>query len=203
MGDLWRKEKSNRPKKSNFWVKWGYVLFVEKERIILKSIYIHTERPEDTFQVGAVIGQTLPAGSVVCLYGDLGAGKTKLTQGIGSGLGVKEPINSPTFTLINLYQGRLPLYHLDLYRLVEPEELEELGWEDYIYGEGIAVIEWPEKLHGQLPASYLKIRLDQMETATEEQRQLIIEGIGRAGSELMHLILANLAVLKNIKISTR
>ena len=203
MGDLWRKEKSNRPKKSNFWVKWGHVLFVEKERIILKSIYIHTERPEDTFQVGAVIGQTLPAGSVVCLYGDLGAGKTKLTQGIGSGLGVKEPINSPTFTLINLYQGRLPLYHLDLYRLVEPEELEELGWEDYIYGEGIAVIEWPEKLHGQLPASYLKIRLDQMETATEEQRQLIIEGIGRAGSELMHLILANLAVLKNIKISTR
>ncbi|NLK51026.1 MAG: tRNA (adenosine(37)-N6)-threonylcarbamoyltransferase complex ATPase subunit type 1 TsaE [Syntrophomonadaceae bacterium] len=171
--------------------------------MILKSIYIHTERPEDTFQVGAVIGQTLPAGSVVCLYGDLGAGKTKLTQGIGSGLGVKEPINSPTFTLINLYQGRLPLYHLDLYRLVEPEELEELGWEDYIYGEGIAVIEWPEKLHGQLPASYLKIRLDQMETATEEQRQLIIEGIGRAGSELMHLILANLAVLKNIKISTR
>jgi tRNA threonylcarbamoyladenosine biosynthesis protein TsaE len=140
---------------------------------------ICTSRSEDTFRVGRIIGEELETGSVVCLYGDLGAGKTVLSQGIGCGLGVKQIINSPTFTLINQYQGRLPLYHLDLYRLEVSEELEQLGWEEFVYGDGVAIIEWPEILQGLLPANYLKVALEKDLKVHEEYRQIVLDGIGQ------------------------
>lgn len=112
---------------------------------------------------GRRLGRMAEAGEVICLYGPLGAGKTTLTQAIAAGLGVpaSEPVTSPTFALIHEYRGRLPLFHLDLYRLSgDEDELLELGIEDYLYGEGVCVIEWPEKLGRLLPARHLAIRLD-------------------------------------------
>ncbi|MBD2742748.1 tRNA (adenosine(37)-N6)-threonylcarbamoyltransferase complex ATPase subunit type 1 TsaE [Coleofasciculus sp. FACHB-1120] len=115
-----------------------------------------------TRSLGIALGQSLPAGSVLLLEGDLGAGKTTLVQGIGEGLGITEPIVSPTFTLINEYtQGRLSLYHLDLYRL-QPEEVEALNletyWEGFEVPLGIAAIEWAERLPYQ-PPSFLSVQL--------------------------------------------
>jgi tRNA threonylcarbamoyladenosine biosynthesis protein TsaE len=117
---------------------------------------------EATRSLGVHFGQSLPAGSVILLSGDLGAGKTTLVQGIGEGLGITEPIVSPTFTLINEYaQGRISLYHLDLYRL-QPNEVETLNLESYWEGaevpQGIVAIEWPDRLP-YLPPSYLHIHL--------------------------------------------
>ncbi|MFE1748723.1 tRNA (adenosine(37)-N6)-threonylcarbamoyltransferase complex ATPase subunit type 1 TsaE [Coleofasciculus sp. H7-2] len=115
-----------------------------------------------TRSLGIALGQSLPASSVLLLEGDLGAGKTTLVQGIGEGLGITEPIVSPTFTLINEYaQGRLPLYHLDLYRL-QPEEVEALNletyWEGFEVPVGIVAIEWAERLPYQ-PPSFLRVHL--------------------------------------------
>ncbi|MDJ0730803.1 MAG: tRNA (adenosine(37)-N6)-threonylcarbamoyltransferase complex ATPase subunit type 1 TsaE [Crocosphaera sp.] len=132
---------------------------------------------EATKALGRKLGQNLPQGSVLLLQGDLGAGKTTLVQGIGEGLGITEPIVSPTFTLINEYhQGRLPLYHLDLYRL-EPEAVAGLYLEQYWQeGEilpGITAIEWPEKLP-YLPLNYLKIQLSYIEGTG---RQVILQPV--------------------------
>ncbi len=133
---------------------------------------------EATKALGQKLGQNLPQGSVLLLKGDLGAGKTTLVQGIGEGLGITDPIVSPTFTLINEYnQGRLPLYHLDLYRL-QPEEVAELYLEQYWeQGEvlpGITAIEWPEKLP-YLPLNYLEIQLSYINGAG---RQVILQPVG-------------------------
>ncbi len=133
---------------------------------------------EATKALGQKLGQNLPQGSVLLLQGDLGAGKTTLVQGIGEGLGITEPIVSPTFTLINEYhQGRLPLYHLDLYRL-EPEDVTglylEQYWEEGEALPGITAIEWPEKLP-YLPLNYLEIQLSYIEGTG---RQVILQPVG-------------------------
>jgi tRNA threonylcarbamoyladenosine biosynthesis protein TsaE len=100
---------------------------------------------ERTHALGRALGELTQAGDVVLLEGELGAGKTAFTQGIGKGLGVAATINSPTFTILKEYEGRLPLYHFDLYRLDEPDELYELGFEDYFGGKGVCVVEWAER----------------------------------------------------------
>ncbi len=133
---------------------------------------------EATKTLGQKLGQNLPQGSVLLLKGDLGAGKTTLVQGIGKGLGITDPIVSPTFTLINEYhEGRLPLYHLDLYRL-EPEAVAglylEQYWEEGEVLPGITAIEWPEKLP-YLPLNYLEIQLSYIEGAG---RQVIWQSVG-------------------------
>lgn len=108
---------------------------------------IKTESPEQTSQFGRRLGGLLGAGSIVLLRGDLGSGKTCVATGIARGLGVSEstPVTSPTYTLMNSYDGRLPLYHFDLYRLSSEEELFDLGFDDYFHGEGVALVEWPER----------------------------------------------------------
>ena len=103
---------------------------------------INLNSVQDTIKFGEKFGKLLISGDIIFLNGDLGAGKTTLSKSIGEGLGVQEYITSPTFTLINEYEGRLPLYHFDLYRLDSYEELEELGVEDYFYGNGVCLIEW-------------------------------------------------------------
>jgi tRNA threonylcarbamoyladenosine biosynthesis protein TsaE len=152
---------------------------------------IWTKRSAETFSLGQAIGEVLEPGDIICLYGDLGTGKTVLTQGIGRGLGVKELIDSPTFTLINQYLGRIILYHLDLYRLEDSWELEQLGWEEFLYGDGASVVEWAEKLENQLPANYLKISLEKVWPGTEEARRIRLEGIGEMGNKLLQRILVN------------
>jgi len=121
-----------------------------------------TNNASETMSVGEELAGRLRPGDVVALYGNLGSGKTTFTKGIGKGLGVKNPehINSPTFVLIKEYDGKIPLYHLDLYRLDDFKEIENLAVEEYIYGNGVTVIEWAEKMEGMLPEKRVSVRLN-------------------------------------------
>lgn len=118
-------------------------------------------RAEDTFRIGEMIGKKAGAGMVFCLDGELGTGKTVLSKGIAKGLGIAEPVSSPTFTILQEYcDGRLPLYHFDVYRLGEPEEMEELGYEDYFYGEGVCLVEWSSRIAELLPEDAVFITIE-------------------------------------------
>lgn len=109
-------------------------------------------KTEDTFRIGYEIGINVKKGEVYCLNGDMGAGKTVFTQGFAKGLGIEEAVNSPTFTIVQEYEGgRLPFYHFDVYRIADVEEMEEIGYEDYFYGEGVCLIEWAELIEEILP----------------------------------------------------
>lgn len=116
-----------------------------------------TKSPEDTYTLGKILGGLLGSGDVVCLNGELGAGKTRMAQGIAAGLGIQEPVTSPTFTLINEYQGRLPLFHMDVYRLGGSEEMADLGCEEYFYGQGVTLVEWAGLVEDVLPEERLDI----------------------------------------------
>ncbi len=128
--------------------------------------------PEDTLDIGRIIGEHLTGGQVVALTGELGAGKTCLAQGIARGMGIAEGyyVTSPTFTLINEYPGRIPLYHMDLYRLSGAGDLEDMGYKEYFYGGGVVVIEWAEKIADILPAGALMITLEHVDDITRQIR---------------------------------
>lgn len=111
-----------------------------------------TMSPKETFELGEKIGLEAKAGEIICLDGDLGVGKTVFTQGFAKGLGIDEAVNSPTFTIIQEYdEGRLPLYHFDAYRIGDPEEMYEIGYEDYFYGQGVCLIEWAKLIEELIP----------------------------------------------------
>lgn len=111
-----------------------------------------TMSPKETFELGKKIGLGAKAGEIICLDGDLGVGKTVFTQGFAKGLGIDEAVNSPTFTIIQEYdEGRLPLYHFDVYRIGDPEEMYEIGYEDYFYGQGVCLIEWAKLIEELIP----------------------------------------------------
>ena len=133
---------------------------------------INLNSVQDTIKFGEKFGKLLISGDIIFLNGDLGAGKTTLSKSIGEGLGVQEYITSPTFTLINEYEGRLPLYHFDLYRLDSYEELEELGVEDYFYGNGVCLIEWAEKFSEDLPENRLEVWINRGKTDDERYIKL-------------------------------
>ena len=118
-----------------------------------------TNSESETLDVARSLGNTLSAGAVVALTGDLGAGKTVFAQGIAESLDIREQITSPTFTLINEYRGRLRLYHMDLYRLDSTREIEDIGIVDYLYGDGVCVIEWAEKLGELMPPDAIAVSL--------------------------------------------
>lgn len=119
---------------------------------------IKTMTADETYQVGLTLGLMLQAGDCICLQGTLGAGKTLLAQGIAWGLGVTEPVTSPTFTILQLYQGRVPLFHYDLYRLTRPQELFDIGFEEYGGTSGVTLIEWPDLLPDYMPeALWIKV----------------------------------------------
>ena len=119
-----------------------------------------TTSAEETIALGRKLAEELQSGDIVALYGDLGAGKTHLIKGICEGLEISsDRVTSPTFTLVNEYAGSLPVYHFDVYRVERIEELFEFGYEDYFFGEGISLIEWPEKIEPLLPESAIRIRL--------------------------------------------
>ncbi len=128
-----------------------------------------TANPEQTWRIGEMLGGRLGAGDTVCLYGDLGAGKTSFSYGIALGLQVKEQyITSPTFTFVNEYEGRVPFYHIDLYRLKDPEELENIGFEEYIDSDGVTVIEWAERAEDELPSECLSVYLSYIDDHSRE-----------------------------------
>lgn len=125
------------------------------------EVIYESGKPEDTFAVGERLGRAAAPGQLVTLMGDLGVGKTVLTQGIARGLGIGEPVSSPTFTIVQVYDtGRMPLYHLDVYRIGDISEMEEIGYEDYFYGEGLCIVEWAELIGELLPEKRTQIVIE-------------------------------------------
>ena len=122
---------------------------------------IETNSPEETFALGEQLGRAALAGEVYTLNGDLGVGKTVFTQGFAKGLGIAGPVNSPTFTIVQVYEeGRLALYHFDVYRIGDIEEMDEIGYEDYFYGDGVCLIEWAELIKELLPKTRTEIAIE-------------------------------------------
>jgi tRNA threonylcarbamoyladenosine biosynthesis protein TsaE len=120
-----------------------------------------TYSPEETFAIGKQIGEGAKQGDVYVLNGDLGVGKTVFAQGFARGLEIEEPVSSPTFTILQIYStGRLPLYHFDVYRLTDPEEMEEIGYDEYFYGDGVCLIEWGGQIRELLPPSACEITIE-------------------------------------------
>ncbi len=111
-----------------------------------------TKSPEETYRFAYELAKNACPGDIICLDGDLGVGKTVFTQGFAAGLGIKEPVNSPTFTILQIYdEGRIPLYHFDVYRIGSPDEMDELGYEEYFFGEGVCIIEWASIIEEIIP----------------------------------------------------
>lgn len=137
---------------------------------------IETNSEQQTYDLGVRIGQKARAGDVFTLVGDLGVGKTVFTKGMAWGLGIEEPVNSPTFTIVQIYEeGRLPLYHFDVYRIGDVEEMEEIGYEDYIYGEGVSLIEWANLISEILPEHYTEIKIEKDLEKGFDFRRITIE----------------------------
>lgn len=139
---------------------------------------IETFTPQETFALGQQIGRECTPGQVYTLIGDLGVGKTVFTQGVASGLEITEPVNSPTFTIVQVYEeGRLPFYHFDVYRIGDVEEMEEIGYEDYFYGEGLCLIEWANLIEEILPEHHSRITIEKDLEKGFDYRRITIEEI--------------------------
>ena len=137
--------------------------------------------PDDTFRLGFQMAEKAAPGDVIALLGDLGVGKTVFTKGFAAGIGIQEDISSPTFTILQLYEeGRLPLYHFDVYRIGDPEEMMEVGWDDYVYGNGVCLIEWAnliEDLMEEIPDGKLKrVTIEKNPEKGFDYRKITVEG---------------------------
>ncbi|MBQ2952705.1 MAG: tRNA (adenosine(37)-N6)-threonylcarbamoyltransferase complex ATPase subunit type 1 TsaE [Clostridia bacterium] len=137
---------------------------------------MRTASPNETRALGRRLADALQPGDVLLLYGDLGAGKSEMTRGIAEGLGVSGPVTSPSFTILNVYEdGRVPLYHFDWYRLESAEELYEMGMDEYLGGDGVAVVEWPTQCPEAIPETCLAVKL----TPTgENEREITLTPMG-------------------------
>jgi len=132
--------------------------------------------PQDTFEIARKLGQQACAGDVICLIGDLGVGKTLFSQGFAKGIGVVEAVNSPTFTIVQEYdEGRLPLYHFDVYRIEDSEEMEEVGFTDMIYGDGVCLIEWADMISDILPEHYTDVMIEKDLNKGFDYRRIIVQ----------------------------
>lgn len=137
-----------------------------------------TMSPEDTFQLGEKLGQKAVPGQIICLNGDLGTGKTVFTQGFARGLDIEESVNSPTFTIIQVYdEGRIPLYHFDVYRIGDSEEMYEIGYEEYFFGEGVCLIEWSKLIEELIPESAVSVLIEKNLEKGLDYRRITVEGI--------------------------
>lgn len=154
---------------------------------------VPSKSPSETIRIGKIIGGSLQAGDVVVLMGELGAGKTQLIKGLAEGAGVKKSayVSSPSFTLINEYVGRVPFYHIDLYRLREEKEAEELGLEELFQGDGITAIEWADRIPSLLPAEHLRIQMHYM---TRQTRSIELMAIGERYEELLKKLRSEIGV---------
>lgn len=136
---------------------------------------VETNSPEETFALGKELGESAGPGTIFCLDGDLGTGKTVFTQGFAAGLGISEPVNSPTFTIVQVYEeGRLPLYHFDVYRIGDVEEMDEIGYEDYFFGEGVCLIEWASLIDELIPGSARRITIEKKPEKGFDYRRIVI-----------------------------
>lgn len=139
---------------------------------------IITNSPEETRALGFSLGSQACPGQVYCLDGDLGTGKTVFTQGFAEGLGICEPVNSPTFTIVQQYEeGRIPLYHFDVYRIGDISEMDEIGYEDCFYGEGVCLIEWSQLIPEILPEHVIRIRIEKDLSQGFDYRKITVEGL--------------------------
>ena len=121
---------------------------------------VETYSEKETFAFGKKMGEEALPGQIIAINGDLGVGKTVLTKGLAEGLGITEPVCSPTFTIVQIYdEGRLPLYHFDVYRIADPEEMAEIGYEDYFFGQGVCLVEWAELIYDLMPENTIWIRI--------------------------------------------
>lgn len=135
-----------------------------------------TYSADETFALGKRIGEQAQPGQIYTLNGDLGVGKTVFTQGFAKGLGIDEPVNSPTFTILQIYEeGRLPLYHFDVYRIGDPEEMDEIGYEDCFFGEGVCLIEWAEQIEELLPENIIKVMIEKDLEKGFDYRRIFVE----------------------------
>ena len=137
-----------------------------------------TSCPEETFAFGKWLGERAKPGEIFCLDGELGTGKTVLTQGFAAGLGITEPVNSPTFTIVQVYEeGRLPLYHFDVYRIGDPSEMDEVGYEDCFFGEGVCLVEWASLIEELIPEEALWIRLEKEFGRGDDYRRITVRQV--------------------------
>ncbi len=150
---------------------------------------IKTSSAKGTADFGEKLGSFLCSGDIICLYGDLGAGKTMFAQGVARGLGIEGPVTSPTFTLINEYQGRLPLYHMDVFRLCSPLEMEDLGYEEYFYGSGVTLVEWADIVLRILPEERLDITIVRRPD-DDDSREITLAPLGDRYRRLVEELMA-------------
>jgi tRNA threonylcarbamoyladenosine biosynthesis protein TsaE len=148
----------------------------------LPSVITHNE--EETVALGRTLGSRLKAGDFIALHGELGSGKTRFVRGVAEALQVDpaEPVTSPTYSLLHIHNGRIPLYHFDLYRLGGDEEVAQLGFAEYFYGNGVCVVEWADRLHGEMPAESLTVTFSHLR---EEERGIDFAASGGRYEELM------------------
>ena len=134
-----------------------------------------THSPEETRALGKALGEQASSGELLCLNGELGAGKTVFTKGLAEGLGITEDVVSPTFTILQIYDsGRLPLFHFDVYRIGDIEEMDEIGYEDYFYGDGVTVIEWSSLIAELIPKTAKRILIEKPENGGDDDRRITI-----------------------------
>ena len=145
---------------------------------MIGKMVTETRSPEETYELGRKIGLQARPGQVYTLTGDLGVGKTVFTQGVAAGLGITEPVSSPTFTIVQVYEeGRLPFYHFDVYRIGDIEEMEEIGYDDYFFGKGICLIEWAEQIEEILPDDRISITIEKDLAQGFDYRRITVEGL--------------------------
>lgn len=141
-----------------------------------KRMTIETRSAQETFRLGKELGEKAYPGQVFTLTGDLGVGKTVFTQGFAAGLGITEPVSSPTFTIVQVYEeGRLPFYHFDVYRIGDVEEMEEVGFEDYVMGDGVSLIEWANLIEEILPEKRTDVTIEKNLEEGFDYRKITIE----------------------------
>jgi tRNA threonylcarbamoyladenosine biosynthesis protein TsaE len=145
----------------------------------LRLMIIETKSSQETFELGMKIGKMVKSGDIFSLVGDLGVGKTVFTQGLAKGLDIEEAINSPTFTIVQVYEeGKMPFYHFDVYRIGDIEEMDEIGYEDYFYGNGVCLIEWANLIEEILPKNIKEITIEKDLEKGFDYRKITINGMG-------------------------
>lgn len=141
----------------------------------MKEVY-ETNTPGETYTLGKKLGEAALAGQIYCLNGDLGVGKTLFSQGFAAGLGIAQAVNSPTFTIVQVYEeGRIPLYHFDVYRIGDIEEMDEIGYEDYFFGEGVCLIEWSWLIQELIPEKSCVVLIEKDVSKGMDYRRITIE----------------------------
>ena len=146
------------------------------------SIEFETHTPEETFDAAQKLAKKIKGGDIVCLSGEMGAGKTLFAQGFAKGLGIKDAVTSPTFTIVNEYTDVVtPFYHFDAYRIEDPDEMYEIGFDEYLFSGGICLIEWPEMIEELIPQSHVSVTIKRGDNPSKD-RIIIIEGVENEGT---------------------